>query len=227
MKEGHVTRFTVYAIAVCLLITPVLLNNALAMHERLDCTDCHKRDKLDYMLCLKCHDRKMDRSGMNPPYSVHGKTELSGGSFDPMDYSGHLMNQCLNCHDSHHNDNFRNLKKNINDHKIAVKAIGDRTYQDNIYISGMSDFCISCHEETMGHSHPDEVYINGSPQADFDNWARLTSRLSVPEIPSGKADDIVHAKVFCLTCHLAHGGPYKHLMRWKNEEGCFECHVKN
>jgi len=66
-------------------------------------------------------------------------------------------------------------------------------------------------------------------EADYDNWVRKTSRLSIAEIPSGNVDDIAEARVFCLTCHVAHGGLHPYLLRWKKDakEGCLECHVKN
>jgi len=218
------TRFAVYALAICCFIVTVLLNHAEAMHDKMECTECHKRAQLDYLLCLKCHDRGIDTSGLNPPYSLNNDINLSGGSFN---YTGHQTHQCLNCHDSHDNHNYRNLKENISGRQIIVNAIGDPLYQDNIYISGMSGFCIACHEANQRHSHPVDVRINGSIHSDYDNWARKKSRLSIAEIPSGNVNDIADARVFCMTCHVAHGGPFKNLLRWDNKEGCLECHVKN
>jgi predicted CXXCH cytochrome family protein len=229
MKEGSMTRFYVYALAVGWFIAAVMLNHAEAMHIKMDCTECHKRAKLDYQLCLKCHDRKRDTSGLNPPYSLNNDIDLSAGSFDPSNYTGHKTHQCLNCHDSHGNDNYRNLKENISGKQITVNGIGDSLYQDNIYISGMSSFCIACHQGTKDHSHPVNVRIYGSSDADYYNWAEKTSRLSIAEIPSGNVNDIADARVFCMTCHVAHGGPFIYLLRWEimDKEGCLECHVKN
>jgi len=223
------TRFAVYALAICCFITVVLLNHAEAMHEKMDCTDCHKRAKLDYLLCLKCHDGARDTSGLKPPYSLNSDIDLSAGSFDSFNYTGHQMDQCLHCHDAHDNHNYRNLKENISGHMITVNGIGDPLYQDNIYISGMSSFCIACHVATQGHSHPVDVRIYGSYNADYYNWARKTSRLSIAEIPSGNINDIADSRVFCMTCHVAHSGPFPYLLRWeiKDKEGCLECHVKN
>ncbi len=229
MNEGPMTRFAVYALAICCFIATLLLNHAEAMHDKMECTECHKRAKLDYLLCLKCHDKKVDTSGLTPPYSLNNDIDLSSGSFDPSNFTGHKIHQCLNCHDSHDNDNYRNLKANISGHQIRVNGIGDPLYQDNIYISGMSGFCSACHETNQAHSHPVNVRIFGSKQADYDNWARKPSRLSIAEIPTGNANDILDARVFCMTCHVAHGGPFKNLLRWasRDKEGCLECHVKN
>ena len=223
------TRYAAYGLAICCLIATVLLNHARAMHDMMECTACHKRAKLDYLLCLKCHDKKSDTSGFKTPYSMNSDVDLSGGSFASSDFTGHQAHQCLNCHDSHDNHNYRNLKENINSHKITVNGKGDPLYQENIYISGMSSFCVACHEATEGHGHPVDVAIYGSREADYDNWAKKTSRLSIAEIPSGDANDIAHARVFCLTCHFAHNGPFMNLLRWErnNKEGCLECHVKN
>ncbi|MBI5664986.1 MAG: hypothetical protein HZC49_07880 [Nitrospirae bacterium] len=218
------TKFAVHALAICCFVAAFLLNHADAMHDKMECNECHKRVKLDYLLCLKCHDGKIDTSGLNPPYSLNGDIDLSAGSFN---YAGHQTHQCLNCHDYHDNDNYRNLKEKISGRQVTVDGIGGPLYKDNIYISGMSAFCIACHDATQGHSHPVDVRINGSVHADYNNWARKISRLSIAEIPSGNGNDIINARVFCMTCHVAHGGPFKNLMRWDSKEGCLECHIKD
>lgn len=227
MREISKIRLAVYTVVICFFTVTVLLQQAGAMHERMECSDCHKRAKLDYQLCLQCHDRKMDTSDLNPPYSLNSDIMTSAGSFNYFNYKGHQVYQCLNCHDSHNNDNYRNLKKNISGRQIKVNGIGDPFYQENIYISGMSDFCVACHEASPDHSHPVGVLIINSDNADYDSWAGKTSRISLVEIASGDLNDIAGARVFCMTCHVAHGGPFKNMLRWEGKEGCLECHVKN
>lgn len=209
------------------MMVVILLSQAEAMHDMMECSECHTRENLDYMLCLRCHDRSLDTSGLKVPYSINSDVDLAAGSFDYFNYTGHQTYQCLNCHDSHDNNNYRNIKEDINGQYITVNGIGDPLYQNNVYISGMSDFCIVCHQETTAHAHPVDVQILGSYKADYDIWMGTAIRLSIVEIPSGNVDNIADARVFCMTCHVAHGGPFKNLMRWEGKEGCLECHAKN
>jgi len=56
----------------------------------------------------------------------------------------------------------------------------------------------------------------------------LTTRVTQAELPSGNANDIYGAQVFCLSCHRAHASPFKDAMRWDysdNAQGCLECHT--
>ena len=87
-------------------------------------------------LCRTCHDANLDVSSLNPPHVVNGRKDLAGGSFTPTlvsDGAGHNIQnrdmklgltppgggslevfECLSCHDAHDNNNYRNLKKEIN-----------------------------------------------------------------------------------------------------------------
>jgi len=205
-------------------------------------------------LCLSCHDAGMDVSGLNPPHTINGNRELAGGSFTPTllsDKVGHNiitvdmtlgltppggapMNEfgCLSCHDAHGNGNFRRLKKEINGHATVVEADGDPEFQQNVYISGMNDFCGACHEKFYSGSkasmiHPVGITISGAQHADFSWWSGLEIKVTQAEYPSGNPNDLYSAQVFCLSCHRAHASPHKDAMRWdysQNPQGCLECH---
>jgi predicted CXXCH cytochrome family protein len=197
----------------------------------------------------------MDVSGLNPPHVFNGREELAGGSFTPTlrsDKVGHNIQSidmtlgltppggstmkefgCLSCHDAHGNGNYRNLKTEINGNQTMVAADGDPDYRENIYISGMNDFCGACHESFnrgryTGRIHPVEITIAGAQHADFRWWSRLENKITQAEHPSGNPNDLNSAQVFCLSCHRAHASPYRDSMRWdysKSAQGCLECHT--
>ena len=210
--------------------------------------------------CLACHDGSMDVSGHHPPHVINGQNELAGGSFTPTissDKVGHNIISvdmklgltppggaplsefgCLSCHDAHENGNYRSLKKKINGYSTMVEADGDPEFQQNVYISGMNDFCGACHEKFNGNGnsggvrgwrrHPVGISIAGAQHADFEHWSGLTKKVTQAEIPSGQPDDLHGAEVFCLSCHRAHATPYNDAMRWdhaKKPRGCLECHT--
>jgi len=232
-------------------------------NERSDDSKPYSADDLvrtQNLLCLACHDATLDVSGLNPPHVLHGREDLAGGSFTPTllsDNLGHNIQTvdmalgltppggaaldefgCLSCHDAHDNGSYRNLKKEINGYSTAVEADGDPDFQQNVYISGMNDFCCACHEKfnRTGNGggrrgwtrHPVGISIAAAAHADFENWSRLTTRVTQAELPSGNANDIYGAQVFCLSCHRAHASPFKDAMRWDysdNAQGCLECHT--
>jgi predicted CXXCH cytochrome family protein len=213
----------------------------------------------DSMLCLACHDAAFDVSGLNTPHVLNERQELAAGSFTPTTFSdgvGHNIQSvdgnngmtppggaplaqfgCLSCHDAHDNGNYRNLKKQINGYATIVEADGDPQYQNNVYISGMCDFCGACHEQFNRTSnsrgkrgwrqHPVGITISGAQHADFNHWSGLTERITQAEHPSGNSTDLYGARVFCLSCHRAHASSYKNALRWdysQNTQGCLECH---
>lgn len=160
---------------------------------------------------------------------VLGLTPPGGASLD--DFG------CLSCHDAHDNGNFRNLKKNINGYSTPVEADSDPNFQKNVYISGMNNFCGACHEDFNGgrnargvrgwRLHPVGISISGAEHADFEQWSRLTDKVTQAEYPSGNSNDIYSAQVFCLSCHRAHASPNNNALRWdysQNAKGCLECH---
>lgn len=172
-----------------------------------------------------------DNAGHNvlSPDTIHGNIPPGGYAMD--------QKSCLNCHDPHDNGNFRNLKTEINGIPTPVQAVGDPAYQTNIYISGMNEFCAACHEHfhgdanTRGKSswvrHPTGITIYGAPHADFAGWSSRRPQRTLVEDPTGNPNDLYSARVFCLSCHFAHAGPFDNAVRWDNgrsNKGCLECH---
>jgi predicted CXXCH cytochrome family protein len=206
-------------------------------------------------VCLSCHDANMDISSLSPPYVFNGPAELAGGTLTPTlrsDKVGHnivsidmilgltppggstLMDfGCLSCHDAHANGNFRNLKKEINGYQTLVMADSDPNYRENVYISGMDNFCGACHEKfhgahNAGGGHPVGITIYGARYADFEFWSSLDNRVTEAQYPTGSRNDLFGAEVFCLSCHRAHASSFRDSMRWdysKNARGCLECHT--
>lgn len=147
---------------------------------------------------------------------------LSGGDFAFVRKTGHDFT-CLNCHAPHANGNYRNLKTEISNQPTIVKVEGDKKYIRNKYISGMNDFCLSCHMEFLPEAtkspyemHPVGVRIKGLQVIDKSD--NLTVRIE-------ESDGV--KTVFCLSCHYAHSGPYFKAMLWDNLKEytlCLECH---
>jgi predicted CXXCH cytochrome family protein len=220
-------------------------------------------DKSDFpasALCLSCHDGDMEVSGLGTPHVVNGKRELAGGSFTSTlvsDKVGHNILSsdmklgltppggpslsefgCLSCHDAHENGNYRSLKKEINGYTTLVEADGDPEFKQNVYISGINNFCGACHLKFNGagsgggmrgrRSHPVGLTIAGAEHADVEHWLGLTGKVTQAEHPSGDPNNPYDAEVFCLTCHRAHATPFNNAMRWdysKTAQGCLECHT--
>jgi hypothetical protein len=198
------------------------------------------------LLCLSCHDASLDVSGLNAPYVLNGKEELAGGSFTPTlfsDNAGHNIQtidgilgltppgggslaafDCLSCHDAHDDGNYRNLKKEINGYATMVEADADPGFKDNVYITGVNDFCSACHEKFGRQGtgtgmrgwtrHPVGIAISSAPHADFEHWSRVKDKITIVQLPSGDPDAPYGAEVFCLSCHRAHASSYNDAMRW-------------
>ena len=174
--------------------------------------------------CLSCHDKEQDRTGTNPPYVKNSPVMLAGGDFAFVEKTGHGFS-CLSCHTPHASGNYRNLKTEINKKPIIVKAEGDRI--KNRYISGMNNFCLSCHVEFLPKAtkspyemHSVGVRIKGLRSVGNDKSDNLTIRI---EESDGEKT------VFCLSCHYAHAGPYFKAMLWDNLKEytlCLECHPR-
>jgi len=217
-------------------------------------------DMPESALCLACHDALRDTSGQHPPYVLNGPVDLAGGSFSATlltDGNGHNIQvedaalgltppggdprvemDCLSCHDPNNNGNFRNLKTEINGIPTPVRALADPNYRNNVYISGMSQFCGACHEKFYGDyntrgangwvRHPVGINVSTATNADFNGWVSAANKVTQAELPSGDPANPTGARVFCLTCHRAHATSYSDAMRWdygNGAGGCLECHT--
>lgn len=205
-----------------LLIAPLILLSLLG------CATHYKQVSLqeDYLksvdtikFCLSCHDKALDISGTNPPYVKNSPVMLAGGDFAFMGKTGHGFS-CLSCHTPHASGNYRNLRTEINKKPIIVKAEGDRI--KNRYISGMNNFCTSCHTNFLpkANKSPYEMHPVGVEIKGIDKLENLVIRVEESE---------GEKTVFCLSCHYAHAGPYFKAMLWDNLKEytlCLECHPR-
>ena len=177
--------------------------------------------------------------------------EIAPGGDDP------LVLTCASCHNPHGTPNYRNLLENPpgsgNGADVPV-AVSQNVLPDGfnpssvyvpsnvIYKNGMSSWCNDCHQDFHGRSvseegisepwlrHPQDEQISGSYGADYNGWSRaIVNRVEV-ESP---LDEIVPSsddKVFCLSCHKAHGSAYGSALIYTDGmtkvSTCQQCHYK-
>jgi len=149
---------------------------------------------------------------------------------------------CLSCHAGHYNGNYRNLKKSINGISTIVTAQADPNYSNNVYVSGIDDFCAACHNLFHGLRntkrgsgwirHPVDVTMSQAKHVGFYEWIKIENPVTKVENPDGNALNKYSAKVFCLSCHYAHASQYNNSLRWDAKkpgagQGCYECHDIN
>jgi len=140
-----------------------------------------------------------------------------------------------------------------NEYQDSPKPFAPLAYGQSA--QGISDFCAGCHNDY--HSWPAGGYPNGGNGG---AWLRHPSGIELPSngeygayttydpnVPvarkdavtlsaySGPSDTVTPGqdKVMCLSCHRAHGSPYKDMLRWDYDNiiaggggsgGCFTCH---
>jgi len=167
-----------------------------------------------------------------------------------------LILSCTSCHNPHGNSNYRNLRLNPagSGNSAEVNVIVSQTSSADgqsgnspadvyapsniLYRSGMSDWCSDCHPNFHGANetnspgprlrHPQDVSVYGKAHADYTRWSRtITNRVKVESsndtiVPG--ADD----KVFCLSCHKAHGSANKSSLIYADGtrmlSTCQQCH---
>ncbi len=130
---------------------------------------------------------------------------------------------------------------------------GEDRYRFSTYISGVSKWCSACHtdfhsdESTPNYSedgwlrHPTDVKLIDYLDPQWDKMGTnevdlITKQPKVkPADPNNNSGynytgNIEDDKIVCLTCHYAHGGPYKNALRWdyanSKVDGCQICHNK-
>ncbi len=214
--------------------------------------------------CLTCHDANADMSGLDAPHVMNNNGEMAGGDFfntlldEKLGHNvlsedftlgnippgGDEMSSftCLSCHAAHHNGNYRNLRKSINGVSTIVRAQAAPDYINNLYISGMDDFCGSCHRQFHGIQntkrgsryirHPVGITLSQAKEVSFYEYIKIEDPVTKVENPDGNALNKYSAKVFCLSCHYAHASQYKNSLRWDGKkpgagQGCYECHDIN
>lgn len=153
---------------------------------------------------------------------------------------------CITCHDPHGNEAYRNLRPNPSGDLsrtpvtplAAQTVLPDGSNAAAVYVranvryqSGMSQWCLNCHNLTEVDlhvsSHPWDVAIFGAAKANWTMWAApITNRVPVQNA-AGAAPPDPGDRVFCLSCHKAHGSPNPSMMIYAEGDvtsTCAQCH---
>ncbi|MGD2080438.1 MAG: cytochrome c3 family protein [Nitrospirota bacterium] len=114
----------------------------------------------------------------------------------------------------------------------------------NEYFPSINELCSSCHGDLHGSKaggdspwfrHPTGVVLPA--RGEYVGYKAYSTdapvgRKKVPEAPGGEVEAGADV-VLCVSCHLAHAGPYASSLRWdydkifsgEGEGGCFICHT--
>lgn len=172
---------------------------------------------------------------------------------------------CVSCHSAHGNGNYRNLLTDPagtgaslqieqgvsvfigaqpDDPPSSAGSIAAYS-RDNVgYVSGMSTWCSSCHDQLGSNSyasapahfnsHPSDIALNAYPYDDHtdpthwvagngEGFAPIGQSPATPRVPflaTGATDfrtsrtAAAHNRVSCVSCHKAHGSSYRKGMAW-------------
>lgn len=216
-------------------------------------------------VCLACHGGErasapsvVAPSNGDPPaggFGVAGTSSPHALATQPvMPPAGTVavVMKCTTCHDPHGNDRYRNLRPSpsgtgrassvplvVNQGVTANGRNPGAVYTGaNVrYVSGMSAWCMDCHDAltTVDTGHPWDKVI--PPGSDFwTAWSSDFSLLSPPllrvpvENPTGATAPSPEDRVFCLSCHKAHGSPNPGGLIYSNQTDldstCQECHAQ-
>jgi predicted CXXCH cytochrome family protein len=156
---------------------------------------------------------------------------------------------CVSCHDPHGNGAYRNLRASPGGHAAAAPVVWQGVVANgsnaasvyvrgNVrYVSGMSEWCIDCHDTiATDHGapslavHPWDVAIFGAAKASYTVWSGTIANrvpvqnpLAATHPPPDQGD-----RVFCLSCHKAHGSPAAATLiradQATTSSTCLECH---
>ncbi len=143
-----------------------------------------------------------------------------------------LVLTCVSCHLPHGGANYRNLLEEppgtgndgpvmvtVSQEQIANGSNPQQVYKPgNLkYKSGFSAWCNDCHTNFHGRTageegtaepwlrHPQAQQISGSYGADYAHWSGNLSGRVPAETPTDNDIPSADDRVFCLSCHKAHG----------------------
>jgi predicted CXXCH cytochrome family protein len=157
---------------------------------------------------------------------------------------------CVTCHSPHGTSAYRNLVTSpsgtgratapptVNQLVTAGGGNPDQVYvrSNVVYVTGLSAWCLDCHNLiTPGHSngaeapaHPWDRTIFGSTQTDWDAWTGTIVNRTAVENPIGAPPPDTADRVFCLSCHKAHGSPNPAALVYADgvtmSSTCQQCH---
>ncbi len=186
------------------------------------------------------------------------------GSMDPAPGAGTQWNGngttgllCSHCHATHGNAYYRNLVTNPgNATGITVTYMTGSTYDSSSKVqqdvktpladhykveniryrqttSGLSAWCRGCHDYTTSFAHPFDTDI---PNSGFTSRWHESHNSRVPVVSPSQSIPGSDNRVFCLSCHKAHGSTHVQGQLWDDrttaelEDGlivddtCNQCH---
>lgn len=140
----------------------------------------------------------------------------------PPDGDTPVVMTCVTCHDPHGNGAYRNLRASpsgtgrstaapvVSQSVTANGSNADAVYtRANVrYVSGMSQWCMDCHNLMDPATHHSwDRPIAGSSFADFAAWSAISQNRVPTQNATVAAAPNLNDQVFCLSCHKAHGSP--------------------
>jgi predicted CXXCH cytochrome family protein len=223
------------------------------------------RNETATAVCLACHGGErasapnvLAPSNGDPPAGGYGGAGATGGHalstqpVVPPAGTVAVVMKCTTCHDPHGNGRYRNLRPSpsgsgraasvplvVNQRVTANGSNPGAVYTSaNVrYVSGMSAWCMDCHDAltTADTGHPWDKVI--PPSSDlWTAWSQDFSLLAPPlmrvpvENPTGAIAPSAEDRVFCLSCHKAHGSPNPRGLIYGNQmdldSTCQQCHAQ-
>lgn len=166
-----------------------------------------------------------------------------------------LVLTCTSCHTPHGNTNYRNLldeppgSANGGPAPVTVgqQVLPSGTNPAAVYApsnlkykSGMSAWCNDCHGDFHGRTaneegtaepwlrHPQSEPLSGAYGADYAHWSGTIDNRVPVETPSDDAIPSTDDRVFCLSCHKAHGSAHEDGLIYADGSArlstCQQCH---
>ena len=191
--------------------------------------------------CEGCH--------LSAAHHANDHPNGQGGLVDSADagwyrfLSGHMSGSGFGVHG--YEDGDWETTKSAADHNEYLGWVGDHGYAAGFYNLGatMTAFCCGCHgnyhiQNPPSARHPSDLVIpNSGPYANAFGAGGSGTGIYEPNIPvarpslNGTVSPTVTLDtdmVMCLSCHRAHGSPYRKMLRWDiayTTNPCSKCHT--
>ncbi len=160
--------------------------------------------------------------------------QLTGVVVQPPDGDTPVAMGCTTCHETHGSQMYRNLRPSpsgtgraSSTPVVVLQAAAPGTASPDVvyslsnltYVGGLSQWCLDCHnnyDSSNTHFHSYDKPIFGGTGTDYAWWSTGTfpsrARVQTPNYQPGSLQPAVPSqdnRVFCLSCHKAHGSTIK------------------